>query len=414
MSDIITGAGSALGQTLWEDRMDKILEGIRVLDFGRFIACPFCGLLLASMGAEVVRVERPGGEADRFMGLMAPNGETFFMLTLGRNKKAITLDVRSPKGREIMETLVKRSDVLIDNFSPDAKKEMGLELDSLRKVNPKIIGISVSGFGQSGPYSQQRCWDPIAQAMSGSMSVTGFPGSPPTRASAPYVDMAAGLYAALGTVLCLYHRDRTGVGQEVDVALLDTAVSFVGHYLSEYLVMGEPQQPVGNHTRYGAANLYQAKDGWIFLSLLTDGIWRRFLRAAGMNHLDDEPRFKDDMSRYRNSDILDPLVANWVAEKTVAEAMELLNREGVPCGPVKTIAEAAKDPHVLAREMLVPVEHPGLGKIPLPGLALKLSQTPGDVNTPAPKVGAHNEEVYCQLLGYSQHELGELRAQGII
>ena len=394
--------------------MAKILEGIRVLDFGRFVACPFCGLLLASMGAEVIRVEGPGGEADRLWGLTAPNGESFFMLTMARNKKAITLDVRSPKGREILEALVERSDVIIDNFSPDAKKVMGLEYASLRKVNPRIILASVSGFGQYGPYSQRRCFDPIAQAMSGSMSVTGFPGSPPTRASVAYVDMAAGLYAALGIALCLYHRDRTGIGQEVVVSLLDTALSFVGNYLSEHLVMGEPQQPMGNHSRYSAANLYQAKDGWVFVSLVTDAIWRRFLGAAEMKHLEGEPRFKDDLSRYRNRDTLDPLVAQWMAERTVAEVMELLDREGVPCGPVKTIAEAAEDPHVWAREMLVQVEHPGLGKVPLPGLALKLSQTPGDVNTSAPKVGAHNEEVYCGLLGYSQHQLGELRAQGII
>jgi len=394
--------------------MTKILEGIRVLDFGRFLACPFCGLLMASMGAEVIRIERPGGEADRSMGLMAPNGENFFMLTMARNKKAITLDVRSPKGRKLLEALVKQSDVIIDNFSPEAKKEMGLEYISLRRVNPGIIVASVSGFGQYGPYSQRRCFDPIAQAMSGSMSVTGFPGSPPTRASVPYVDMAAGLYAALGIVLCLYHRDRTGVGQEVDISLMDTAVSFGGHYFSEHLVTGEPQEPVGNHSRYCAANLYQARDGWVFLSLLTDGIWRRFIRTAGMKHLEYEPRFKDDMSRYRNRDILDPLVAQWVADRTVAEVMELLDRVGVPCGPVKTIAEATEDPHVWAREMLVQVEHPGFGKFPLPGLALKLSQTPGDVNTAAPKVGAHNEEIYCGLLGYTEHQLEELRDQQII
>lgn len=394
--------------------MAKILEGIRVLDFGRFVACPFCGLLLASMGAEVIRVERPGGEADRSMGLMAPNGESFYMLTMARNKKAITLDVRNPKGKEILKSLVKRSDVVIDNFSPQAKKEMGLDYASLRRINPRIIAASVSGFGQFGPYSQRRCFDPIAQAMSGSMSVTGFPGGPPTRASAPYVDMAAGMYAALGIALCLYHRDKTGLGQEVDVSLLDTAVSFVGHYLSEHLVMGEPQEPVGNHSRYCAANLYQAKDGWVFLSLLTDGIWRRFLRASGMHRLEHEPRFKDDMSRYRNRDTLDPLVAQWVAELTVAEVLELLDREGVPCGPVKSIAEAAEDPQVWAREMLVQVEHPGFGKFPLPGLPLKLSQTPGDVNTAAPTVGAHNEEVYCGLLGYTEQQLEQLRVQQVI
>lgn len=394
--------------------MTKILEGIRVLDFGRFVACPFCGLLLAGMGAEVIRVERPGGEPDRLMGLKAPNDESFFILTTARNKKAITLDVHSPKGKEILESLVKRSDVVIDNFSPDAKKEMGLEYASLREINPRIIVASVSGFGQYGPYTQRRCFDPVAQAMSGSMSVTGFPGGPPIRASAPYVDIAAGLYAAFGIVLCLYYRDKTGLGQEVDVSLLDTAVSFVGHYYSEHLVMGEPQEQVGNHSRYCAANLYQAKDGWVFLSLLTNGIWRRFLRATGMQQLENEPRLKDDMSRYRNPEILDPLVAQWVAERTVNEVVELLDREGVPCGPVKTIAEAAEDPHIWAREMLVEVEHPGFGKFPLPGLAVKLSQTPGDVNTAAPKVGAHNEEVYRELLGYTKDQLEQLRVEQII
>lgn len=394
--------------------MAKVLEGIRVLDFGRFVACPFCGLLLAAMGAEVIRVERPGGEVDRRTGLLAPNGENFFMLTLGRNKKAITLDWLTERGRDILKDLVRRSDVIIDSFSPDAKQAMGLDYASLKQINPGIIVVSVSGFGQYGPYSRRRCFDPIAQAMSGAMTITGFPGSPPTRSAVPYVDFATGLYAALGTMLCLFYREKTGIGQEVDVSLMDTALSFIGRHVAEYKVMGEPQQQIGNHSRHCIAELFEAQDGWVFISLITNDIWRRFLRAAGMENLEAEPRYEDDLSRFRNRHLLDPVIARWVSERTVDEVMGLLMEHGVPCGPVKTIPEVAEDPHVWARDMLVEVDYPDMGKVPLSGLAIKLSHTPGEVKAPAPRVGEHNEEVYCRLLGYAKEELARLEEQAVI
>lgn len=394
--------------------MAKVLEGIRVLDFCRYLAGPFCCLLLAAMGAEVIRVERPGGEPDRRLGLLAPNGESFIILGLARNKKSITLNLWSDKGKEVFKELAKRCDVIADSFSPSAKRALGLDYPSLREINPAIIVVSVSGFGQYGPYSERRCFDPIAQAMSGAMSICGFPGGPPIRSQVPYVDFGTGLYATVGTLLALLHREKTGVGQEVDIALMDSALSFTLGALAEYKLLGEVYQQIGNHGRYTASDLFEARDGWVYISIITNPIWRRFLGASGMEDLEKDPRFQDDLARYYNREVLNPIIGHWVAQRTIGEVIEALDKEGVPCGPVRTIPELVGDPHIEAREMVVDVDYPEIGKVPFSGVALKLSETPGELRTPAPRLGEHNEEVYCRLLGYDEEQLARLRAEEVI
>ncbi|RLC70785.1 MAG: CoA transferase, partial [Chloroflexi bacterium] len=394
--------------------MAKPLEGIRVLDLCRYLAGPFCCLLLAGMGAEVIKIDRPGGEPDRMLGPFAPNGQNFGTLSLARNKKSITLNLRSARGMEIFRGLVKRSDIVTDSFSPTAKQALGLDYPTIREINPAIIAASISGFGQYGPYSERRCFDPIAQAMSGAMSMCGFPGDPPTRCQVPYVDFSTGLYAALGILLALRHREKTGRGQEVDISLMDTALSFTAHALAEYKLLGEKYEQIGNHSRYNASDLFRAKDGWVFISLVSNPLWQRFLQATGMEELQSDPRFSDDLARYQNRDVLDPIIGGWVAQRTVKEAMDILEKVGVPCGPVKAVTELLDDPHVQARETVVDVDCPQIGKVPLFGMAIKLSETPGDLKTPAPLLGEHNEEVYCGLLGFGREELAELEREKVI
>ena len=397
--------------------MEKVLEGIRVLDFSRFAAGPYCGTLLADMGAEVIRIENPGGSEDRKLGPFAPNGESLpFSLVLPRNKKGITLKLRTDKGKEILKELVQRSDVVLHNFTSGSEEASILDYESLRGINPKVILVSVTGFGATGPFSQQPCFDSVAQALSGAMSYTGFPDNPPTRAAVAYVDFGTAVHAALGTVLALYHRMRTGEGQMVDLALMDVATSFVTAVgvVADYKILNYIRPQIGNHSFYNFSDCFQAKDGWLMISVIGNSIWRRFLKAIGREDLKDDPRFEDDMARFQNRQVIQTIVSQWMKARTVAEAIKQLDEARVPCSKVNNIAEMTDDPRVKARDMLVDLEYPEVGKVPVPGVTIKMSRTPGKIERPAPRVGEHNEEIYCDLLGFSSEKLSQLKADGIV
>jgi CoA:oxalate CoA-transferase len=397
--------------------MAKVLDGIRVLDFSRYISGPYCGMLLADMGAEVIRVERPGGEDDRNLGPFTPDGQAMaYAIALPRNKKSLTLNIRTERGRQILSELVRRADIVLHNFTPTAEEAKVLHYDSLKAINPSIIGVIITGFGQEGPSAGKTCFDSIAQAMSGAMSYGGFPGSPPTRASVPYVDFSSGLSAALGAMFALFHRERTGIGQLVDISMLDVAFGFVAGtgVAAEYRVLGEVRQQIGNSSFYNFTDCFKARDGWVMISIVGRGLWRRFCRAIEREELIDDPRFKDDMARYLNRDQITPFVAEWMGQRTMEEAIRQLEGARLPCGPVNTIAEAVEDRQIAARQMLVEVDQPGVGKIPIPGVAIRLSQSPGGVETCAPALGEHNEEIYCGLLGLEREELTRLKQENVI
>ncbi len=397
--------------------MQKVLEGIRVLDLSRVLSGPYCSSQLADMGAEVIKVEQPGGWDDRSLGPFAANGQSIAYSMMGsRNKKGITLDIRSKKGREIFRELVKVSDVVLENFSPTGREIMGLSYPALKEINPAIILVSISGFGQYGPYRHKLSFDPAAQAASGAMAYTGFPGGPPTRAQVGYVDFGAGLHAALGTMFALYHRERTGIGQSVDVSLFDVAVGFTGGLggPAEYKLNNVLRPQIGNHSYHNFSNCFATKDGWIVISVISNGLWSRFLEAVDMKHLLGDARFESDEARYQNRELFEPLVAEWMAPRTTLEVEQLMDKARVPCGRVNTVADLLHDPQVLAREMLVDLEHPGLGTVPVPGVVVKLSETPGKIEHRGPTIGEHNEEVYCGLLGLTSEQLGSLRAEDVI
>jgi len=397
--------------------MEEILRGIRVLDCSRYRAGPTCGQILGDMGAEVIRVERPGGEDDRRLGPFAPGGQGFYLMITCRNKKGITLNLQKQKGAEILKELVKQSDVVIENFGPDVNKRLGLDYESLKKIRPDIIVVSVSTYGQYGPYASRLGFDGLAQAMSGLMWVTGFPQGPPVKSGVSFIDTATGVYGALGTLLALYHRQKTGEGQLVDVCLLGTAVSFMESIMAEYEVANEIHPQVGNsHIYVGPFDAYKAKDAYFYVAVVGNAIWRRFLKMMGREELADDPRFRTDWDRARpeNRQFFTDWLNEWAAEKTVDEVVNQFSEAGVPCARVNTIPEVVADPHIRAREMLFELEYPGVGKVPVPGIPIKLSRTPGRIKTNHPALGEHNEEVYCHLLGYTQQELNHLEEEGVI
>ena len=397
--------------------MEKVLSGIRILDFGRVVASAYCGTLLADMGADVIKVERPGGEFDRTLGPLTPDGRAIvYELITPRNKKSITLDTRKGEGRKILDELVKKADVLISGFTPGGNIQMGIDYERLKQVHPEIIMVAISGFGQTGPYKDRPAFDLIAQAESGNMSYAGFPGNPPTRSTAPYVDLSTSISGAYGAMLALFHKEKTGRGQLVDVAMMDIATSFVAAMgvFTEYTLMNRLRPQIGNNSYYNYTNAFQARDGWVVISAIGNDIWKRFVRVLGCDHFLTDPRLADDESRYYHREVIEPVVSKWVGQRNLAEVMELLEKNRVPCGRVNGVDDLIDDPQVVHREMLIRQSYDGTGTISAPGVLVKLSETPGKVETPAPALGEHNRDIYCNLLNYSPADLENLKQQGVI
>jgi crotonobetainyl-CoA:carnitine CoA-transferase CaiB-like acyl-CoA transferase len=388
-----------------------------VIDLGRFVACPFCGMLLADLGAEVIRVERSVGGPDRTLGLQAPWGDGYSFMNQNRNKKAISLNIeRSDRAREILNELVKRSDVVIENFSPEAAKAFGITYENLKAIKTDIIFAHVSAFGSTGPYSHRLGFDPIGKAMSGSLSVSGFPG-PPTKEQSPHVDYFTACLTALGVVSAIYHRERFGEGQMIDTALLQSAVTFMAPIIGEWETGKKRRVQTGNRIPWlGPNDVYQTKDGkWIVLVLITDGIWKRFCKFIGRDDLLDDPRFHNELSRSKYHDILDPVVSEWVSSQTAEELMVTAEKIPIPYALCYKQTEVAGDPQVQALDMLVEVPSPDRkSKVMVTGIPLRMSGTPLKIERSFPMVGEHNEEIYCDILGFTLDDLVRLKEQEVI
>lgn len=393
--------------------MAKVLEGIRVLDLGQYIAGPYAATILAEMGAEVIRVEPPGGSEDRNLG-PSIKGQSIFVNVVARNKKGITLNLASPKGQVLFNKLIRYCDVVIENFSPEVKKKMGLTYERLKEINPSIILVSVSAYGEEGPYYERVGFDTVFQAIAGFMSMCGFPGNPPTRAPIPFIDYSTAFSAAIGTLLALYHRQRTGEGQKVELCLFDTATTLAGGVIAIYKLLGIVLEQIGNQAYWLFSDCFKAKDGWVMLIPLSNPIWKRFANAIGHPELASDPRFKDDFSRFENRHLLHPIVSQWVGKRDADEVVKIMAEVKVPCGKVNRISELLSDPHFKARDKIIELDYPEIGPFPLPKPHITLSKTPGSIERPAPQIGEHNKEIYCGLLGLSEQELEELQLEGII
>lgn len=386
------------------------LSGIRVIDFGRFIAGPYCGMLLADMGADVVRVDRRQGSEDRYTGPVTDGGEGGGFLSLNRNKRSITLDTGKPESAEIIRRLVKTADVVVANLPVAVMKKMRIDYESLCAVKPDIILARVSAFGPDGPYANRVGFDSVAQGMSGAMSLTGFAGAP-IKAAVPYCDYGTALHTAFGIAMALIHRERTGEGQIVDGALLATGVTFMQALIAERSVLGIVREQRGNAAFYSApADTYQTKDGWIVIQTIGGDMFARWCKMVGREEWASDPRFVDDLSRADNRGAITEAMSAWMAARTTAEAIAELELARVPAGTVYDLGEVLEDPQVAARELLQYVDYPDAPKpVPLANTAFRLSKTPGGIRHRAPTLGEHTDEVLGEI-GYSADEIAKLRA----
>jgi len=397
--------------------MSGPLEGIRVLDLTWVLAGPFASMILGDLGAEVIKVERPPyGDAARTTGPIV-NGESCYFFSINRGKKSICLDLKAERGKELFLRLVDLSDVVMENFTPGSMDKLSLGYDVLQKRNPRLIYAATSGFGQTGPERLRPALDIVVQGMGGVMSITGEPGGPPLRPGLSLGDIAAGLYTAIGVLAALHERERSGQGQMIDIAMLDCQIAILENAFIRYFATGELPKPIGS--RHPLATPFQAfptRDGWIVLALSwgVENQWELFCATIGRVDLIDDPRFDTAALRTEHHAELEPILNEAMRQKSTSEWLRQFDAIGLPCGPLNNIAQAAEQPQVAARRMLVEVEHPRIGRLKLPDTPVKLSRTPGGIKGPSPALGQDTYAVLSSLLGLSAEELAELAAAGVI
>jgi len=393
------------------------LEGIRILDLSWVLAGPFATMVLGDLGAEVIKLERPqAGDLARGNGPFI-DGESSYFLSLNRGKKSITIDLQTPQGRQVFLKLVKKVDVIVENFVPGTMKRLGLDYEVLKKQNPGLIYAAISGFGQTGPYAQYRALDVIIQAMGGMMSITGEPGGPPLRPGVSIGDIAAGLFTTIGILSALWEREKSGQGQMLDISMLDCQLAILENAFARFFATGEVPRRIGTrHPVFTPFQAFETKDGYIVIAMVggARNQWPLFCAVIGRLDLMDDERYQTGELRTQHYNELEPILSEVIKTKTTDEWIKELSEVGIPCGPINSIDQVASHPQVLAREMIVEVPHPKLGKVKLINSPIKLSRTPARVEKASPDLGQDTRHLLAELLDMSEDEIESLRESKVI
>lgn len=409
--------------------MEKHLEGLRVVDFTAYLSGPYTSMNLAAMGAEVIKIERPGvGDPCRWNPPFAgPQGVSFekkddadislLYLKRNRNKKSVFLNLQKEEGKKIVRQLVAKSDIVLENFTPGVMDRLGFSYESLAEINPGIIYCSISGYGQDGPYKDRPAFDLTVQATSGIMGLTGFADGPPVRCGAWIGDMISSLYSVIGILTALVSRQKTGKGEKIDIAMNDACFSMCTDEAVDFaLSLGMPVRTGNRLSRLAPWNSYQAKDGWVVICVANNSQWESFLEAVGREDLKEDPRFKIQQGRYKYSDDVEVIINEWIKDLSKDEVVELLSQKKVPCEIIAELDEVLESPRLKSRGMIQEVVHPVSGNTgcKTAGFPIKFSHLKADLSQSAPIPGQHSEEIYGEMLGYSPEELDRLKKEGII
>lgn len=391
------------------------LKDVKVLDLTRVLAGPYATMILADMGADVLKIEMPKtGDDSRAFGPFIEEESAYFM-SINRNKRSMTLNLKTEEGKDILRNLIKDADVIVENYRPGTMEKFGLGYEEIRKINEKIIYAACSGFGHTGPYSKRPAYDAIVQAMGGIMSITGEENGEPIRIGASIGDIVAGIFTATGILTALYNREKTGKGQKVDVAMLDCQVAILENAIARYFVSGEIPKPIGNrHPSITPFESFDTKDGKIMIAIGNDRLWAKFCNITGREELIEDERFRTNALRTKNHREIKSVVSEILGSKTTDYWLDIFDKEDIPATRINTIDKVVSNPQVLDRDMIVEIDHPVAGKFKMAGIPIKLSETPGDIRTPAPLLGEHTEDVLKDKLGFSKEEIQDLRDNGVI
>jgi crotonobetainyl-CoA:carnitine CoA-transferase CaiB-like acyl-CoA transferase len=391
------------------------LDGVRIIDLSRVLAGPFCGMLLADMGADVIKVEDTGSGDESRTWPPHKDGESAAYLVINRNKRDMTLDLKTPDGVAVLKKLVSRADVLIENFRTGTMEGFGLGYEVLSALNPGLIYCSISAFGRTGPRKDSAGYEALMQAFSGIMSITGEPDGPPLRAGVSFLDLTTGIFSAFGIVNALLHRARTGLGQRVDASLLETAVTLLNYHAEGFLLAGAVPKPLGaSHPSLSPYRTFRCRDGqWVFIAGANDRFWQRLSTALDLGDLRNDERFAKNLGRVRHRVELESALADAIGKYDRDTLVKLLEDAGVPATPVNTVDQVMNDPQTAARQMIERVQHPKLGEIPVIGTPVKYSRMRPSVRRPAPLQSEHTDEVLAEW-GYSADEIAALRAKNVV
>ena len=391
------------------------LDGMKVLDLTRVLAGPYATMLLGDLGAEVIKIEQPGtGDESRNFGPFK-NGFSLYFMSVNRGKQSVTLNLKTERGQAIFKQLLKQTDILVENFRPGTMQKLGLDYDTLKGEQPSLIYAACSGFGQTGPYAQQGAYDMIIQGMGGIISITGEPDGPPVRVGTSISDITAALFTTIGVLSALHHRNRTGSGQFVDVAMLDSLVAVLENAVVRYFATGEAPKPLGaRHPAITPFEAFASADGHVIIALGNDTLWAKFCEHVDRHELISDERFRTNADRTENHSELFPILSEIMSQRPTDDWIDALGAIGVPCGPINAMDKVVSHPQVQAREMITRIAHDITGEVEVPGVPIKLSETPGNVDAPAPSLGEHTTEVLTDLLKMSADEVEQLRRDGVI